>query len=687
MFISALVLRVWAIAVPLNADEAKWLSRGVLFWKGLLAGNLAETYQSPHPGVPNMWLSGLGMLINCQLSQIFPDLFAAHQPNELGACTETLPFAVGLYILPRLLQAIATSACMAAFYVLTRRLMGGAIALIATVLLLLEPFFLGYQRFITTDAPHADLGSLSLLLFLLYLRQGGSTPRRPTRRLLVASGVLMGGSVAAKIIALFAVPAVGLWAVLTELGLWTSRFPRQGWRRRSIEMGIWVAALLVALVVIWPALWLQPGYTLNRLSEALLEESGRGYFFFQGELTHAPGPMFYLVAIALRLSPWLQLGCLACLVTLLIPHIRRQLSIAPDLLALGLATLWFVGCLSVSTTKLDRYLSFVIPLLAILAAAGWSFLAVAVRSHLQTRLPPVYFQWPVALSVGVATGLGLGQMVFLLPHFPYCLTYFNPLWGGSAAAQQLIMVGQGEGLDQTAAWLNPQLQPGEPPRSELPPSQREMTVASWHRSVLAAYFHGKSLLIPQDELPDRDFWEQAHRIVFYQNQLQRQLPSPEFIQYFAAQPPLHSVRLHGIDYAVTYAGPVPLAADLAHIQYPVSANGANVVDAVDAAGRAIPSPVRLLGYDLDQPTDGSQSLTLTLYWQTRRRLRSDTRVRIEVGDRQQPIFQTTQPILGGFYPGKNLPPEQIWRDVHPLAIAPELITPEVKIHIAWQTPE
>jgi len=667
VFVSALVLRIWAIAVPLNADEAKWLSRGVLFWRGLLAGNLADTYQSPHPGVPNMWLSGLGMLINCWMSQIFPDLFGAHQPNELGACTETLPFAVGLYILPRLLQAIATSACMAAFYLLTRKLLGGAIALIATVLLLLEPFFLGYQRFITTDALHADLGILSLLALLLYLRRNSSVnAARSARRWLLASGVLMGGSVAAKIIALFAVPAVGLGAMLAELGLWPARFPQQGWRRRALEMGIWGATLLATLVVIWPALWLQPGYTLDRLSEALLEESARGYFFFRGELTHAPGPWFYPVAIALRLSPWLQLGGLACLATLLIPRVHRQLAIAPDLTVFGLAACWFVGCLSMSTTKLDRYLSFVIPIIAILAAAGWSFLAVVVRAGLQARLSSVWLRSPVALPVSIAVGLGIGQLIFLLPHFPYCLTYFNPLWGGSAAAQQILMVGQGEGLDQAAAWLNQS------------PDPSEMTVASWHRSVFAAYFHGKSILIPQDELPDRDFWQQAQRVVLYQNQRQRQLPSPEFIQYFTAQPKLHAVQLRGINYVETYAGPVPTAADLEQMQHPAESYIA------DRAGLRIEPYARLLGYDLELPMNPSAAPILTLYWQSLKRIPADARLRIQIGDRFQPIYREAQPILGGLYPGKYLPPEQVWRDVHVLAIAPDAFSPEAEIRLAWQ---
>ncbi len=189
IFLVSLTLRVLEITIPLNVDEVSWLSRGTLFFKNLLDENLANTFFRHHPGVTNMWLNGSGMIANCWLDKLFPGLLNMNPSPSLNACLNTIiPWSIpiNLYVIPRLLQAVITSACMVGIYILAKHLLGRPAALAAISLLILEPFFLGYQRLITTDALQADLSVLALLLLLLYLRGDGD------RKWLVASGLLMG---------------------------------------------------------------------------------------------------------------------------------------------------------------------------------------------------------------------------------------------------------------------------------------------------------------------------------------------------------------------------------------------------------------------------------------------------------------------------------------------------------------
>ncbi len=64
IFLISLVLRVLNITIPMNTDEALWLSRGTNFIKYLFDGDLAATYLRHHPGVTNMWLIGSSQLLN-----------------------------------------------------------------------------------------------------------------------------------------------------------------------------------------------------------------------------------------------------------------------------------------------------------------------------------------------------------------------------------------------------------------------------------------------------------------------------------------------------------------------------------------------------------------------------------------------------------------------------------------------
>lgn len=655
IFLVSLTLRVLEITIPLNVDEVSWLSRGTLFFKNLLDGNLANTFFRHHPGVTNMWLNGSGMIANCWLDKLFPGLLNINHSPNLNACLNTIiPWSIpiNLYVIPRLLQAVITSACMVGIYILAKHLLGRPAALAAISLLILEPFFLGYQRLITTDALQADLSVLALLLLLLYLRGDGD------RKWLVASGLLMGLATAAKIPTLFLLPGVIIWIVLIELGLWRTSFPQRGCQRQIIDLMLWSMTLGAVIFLIWPALWVAPLQTFGKLFEGLEEEADKGGLFFLGQVTDSLGLTFYPLVLAYRLSPAMQAGLLACLAILVIPKLRCACKKIPELIALLLIPVCVLVLLSTINRKYDRYFLLAWPELALLAGVGWRTIGAWLKHWGLSLRPRLHDNWIGRWKTnrGVKTGilLALAQIVVLLPHYPYYLTYYNPLFGGSRTVQNLLMMGQGEGLDRAANWLNQS------------PNAKEITAGVWYESAFAPYFQGRTVGL--------DKWTSVNRVVFYINGIQRQKPDPSVFAYFRAQQPLYTLQLHGVDYARVYPGSVPLPEDLKNIQVPLSLS--------------FGKQIRLLGYDLNRSElKPGAELLVTFYWKFLEPLPPDFNISVSLRN-QDGNFQNRSdaPLLAGYLPLDQIVPGTVVRDVHKLTTAPNVLPGHYRLEVGWFSP-
>ena len=656
IFLVSLALRILAITVPFNVDEGNWMSRGSLFLWRLLEGDLAETYLRHHPGVPNMWLTGSSQLLNCQLHKLVPGWLSLNQVQNLEACLNTSNFPIGSYVMPRLLQAVITSACMVGIYILAQRLLGRPAALAGISLLILEPFFLAYQRLITTDALQTDFGILGLLLLLLYLRGDG------TRRTLVASGSLMGLAVAAKIPTIFVLPGVGLWIILIELGVWQASFPQRGWKRQTLDMMLWGITFCVVIFLIWPALWVAPLETLAKLYEGLLQEADTGDQFFWGQVTDSPGLIFYPLALAYRLSPTLQVGLLTCLAVLLIPRLRQHLAKIPELVALTLIPISVLVIVSVIARKYDRYMMIIWPELALLAGAGWRIIGAWVKYWGTPFWSRGREKWRTIRGVKTALILALAQIIFLVPHYPYYLTYYNPLLGGPRVAKNLLMMGQGEGLEGAAQWLNQS------------PKAREMKVSAWYGAALTPYFQGETKGICRNKCREPRRWTGANRVVFYINQIQRRFPESEMLDYFLVQEPLYTVQLHGVDYVQVYPGPVPLPEDLEQIQVPLF--------------RSFGEQVRLLGYDLNTSIlKSGEKLLVTFYWEFLEPVPPNFTLNMSLSNEDGNRFNASEAsLLNGYLPLAQIAPGQIIRDVRKLTITPKTSPGFYRLEVGWFSP-
>lgn len=620
VFFCALLIRLLLIGQPIVVDEVAWLRRGARLLLALPAGDWAATVSSAHPGATNQWLIAAGLAMRAWIN--------GEPPSALATAVlapERYPVLAD-YIAARAPFALLTALCAWAFYRWTYCVHGRRVAALAAFLLMFEPFWLAYNRVVTTDALQGNLMALSLLAWLRWQRGDG-------RRWAIGSGLLGGAALATKL------PALVLWPVLA---LWTALpAPRrvdapmssgESLRTRALLVLAWGVAAAVALFALWPALWTAPVDAVARIARLMAEvELGARQQFYLGQTVDAPGPAFYLLALLFRTSPTTLLAALAASLALLWPRVRRALGSATTCWLLYLIAL--VVALTLADTKFDRYLIPAYPALALLAAAGLDALANASDARRRAR----------EVARGIAVLALAAPALFSLLLFPDLLAFYSPLAGGVSVARSAIMVGNGEGLEQVGRWLSGQ------------PGARDQIAASWYPSVLAPTFSGRTIELNQ-QLPDGLWpWATAHYVVFYVNQVQRRLPNDQIVRYFEHQPPAFVARLAGVDYAWAYAGPIvpagPLPADVQPLD--VTFEGS----------------LRLIGWEPPHQPIVGRAGGVRFYWETIQPPPTDLSVYLGLRDDQgQERGHHDQPPVDGFLPLERWRPGWRVRDAQVVTV-------------------
>jgi hypothetical protein len=536
----ALAARLIARDVVITADEDNWMRRAGGFTYGLLNGQFGRTYQNGHPGVTTMWVALL--TLGPERTVQYAD--RVHNQRLVGRVAGFWDALVAA----RVGFAVATAALVAMIAGLAWRLFGPGVGLFAGLIVGLEPFYLGISQLVHMDAILSGCMVASVLAALV--RWDG----RGGRRWLALSGALAGLAVLSKSPAVFLllfVPGLGVSLRLSPF-LGTYPVPGRGrpfgfqaakwatWNHLAVDIAVWLLALAGTVVALWPAIWaLGPWEVLGRVAAFTRETGGQPHeagTFFWGEPRADPGPLFYPIAVAFRLAPVTLLG-----VVLLVALWRRvRPDRRPAALALGAYAVGFLVMMTFGAKKFDRYLLPIFPALGVLAAMGvmtaLAWLSSGTDDHRPYRLPRPLVGLAVALALLVWPLAGT---------YPYFLSYYNSLLGGGAAAQRAVMVGNGEGLDQVAKWLNAR------------PDAENLWVVSHSFDILQPLIvaSGEPL---RDRVPNN-----ADYVVLYRFQMQIGHSPRVLAEYVGRREPELSVWIGDIEYARVYRGPHQAARALA----------------------------------------------------------------------------------------------------------------------------
>jgi hypothetical protein len=578
---AALLPRTLGLADFFTIDEADhWILRVRLFSEALGRHNWAGTNLTGHPGVMTMWFGSLGRSLAIL--------------NGVAPSSDSAAYLAML----RLPLAVVNSLAVVVGYLLLRRIVRPSAALLAGILWATEPFIIAHSRLLHVDALMTSFSTLCILLLLL----GSPLARRPlagTGRWVAigGSGVMAGLALLSKVSGLVLLPWAGLFLAAVVLadrqliaasgpGWWLS----PGWwliaaRRTLLPYLLWLGCLALTMFVVWPAMWVAPETAVgDMIAEAILnggQPHAWGNYFF-GQSIADPGPLFYPVAVLWRSSPLMLLGLLALPLAFWrsrdargqgpfdatppfvgIPQGRRRAKDeGPEsenadhsplvirrssllLLALLSWVLLFGLAVTVGGKKFDRYSLPIWPTLDILAAVGllglgaW-VLAIGRRrfaglsiSRSQSSIKPLLF--------GALTAV---MLVYDMSYQPYYLSYFNPLLGGGPVAQDLLLVGWGEGMEHVGAWISAR------------PDRDRGNVLTWIPSTLQPFLPReiRALDIRTTTIAMRH--PPPNYSVIYARGAMRQ-DTPELAAEVSRTPPLVQLQMNGLEYATIYQMPRP----------------------------------------------------------------------------------------------------------------------------------
>ncbi len=604
LFLLGLWLRLPGLGTYLTPDERFWSQSTAQFLDALKGQDWPATITTGHPGVTVMWAGTGGVLLKWVVDppagmKTLSDLTAAlaAEPNRL----DTIPWL-------RLPVALATLGGVMLFFLLGRRLFGSAAGLLAAALLLLDPFFLAHSRVLHMDALLATTVTIAWLAILVGVAE-------QNRRLYVLGGVAAGLGFLTK------TPALALGPPIVFLVVW-SAWKRQSavndgrWRRfwRTITSAIidcvWIGLPALAVVfLLWPAMWVAPLATLQRVWQFSTAIGGAGHElgnFWLGRPVDSPGLLFYPAVLLWRSTPVSLIGLVLAICLLASLFLRRRRTeietaettapmstVEPAYAKAGAAgrdaqrtagdaaavlgfIIWFGLFMSLGDKEFDRYLLPVFPAVDLLAAWGW----VGVLWLLLRGRP-----WAAARAtrlVLVFTAILIAaQAVSSVSNRPTYLTAYNPLLGGMRTASRVMLVGWGEGLEEAARFLN-ERSAGQPRRA-----------AAWYgQNVFGPFFQGQSYDLYYDLPKAADLYaNDVDYVVTYVNQRQRALLDTSVDSLL--KEPIKTISRQGVTLAQVYTWPKPFN---------------HTSDQVTAPG------LRLLGWTVGVTDPTTGQMPVTLYW-------------------------------------------------------------------------
>lgn len=508
VFVCALLPRILFLGSVYYADEPLWIKRIVTFILEIMNRNWSGTFITAHPGVTNMWLSGIPLFINAVFLKRTDLLFTL--------------------LISRIPIALTIAIAVLSLYFFTKKIFGQKIAILGCLLIAFDPFYIAFSRALSLDAVVTTFMALSALTFISYLNHN-------TKDDLVRSGFFAGLAFLTKTPALFLIPFVILAVIVWHAPMLFER--REGAVRPRIlhiltAFFIWAVVLTTVFVILWPAMWVGPKYVISQM---FLDIKGvtavpHGSDFFMGRISDGTykgiyGLYYYLVYLVFRLTPASLPFFIFYAVCFMIQLKKTGFNPAnKSALLLFCYVIFFILMATLTAKKGDRYLLPIFPVIDILAAAGIYHFVNLVKNkfHLNASKSGIY------LTAGIYICAVIIQALASLTLIPYSSAYYNPLLGGPAVAKNILCIGGGEGLDQAAGYLNQK------------PNGKDLKVCVEYTGF-NEYFLGHVVVGADD----------ADYIVFYICARQRGWNDKVWKRY-KDKVPEHVVRINGIDYAWIY---------------------------------------------------------------------------------------------------------------------------------------
>ncbi len=567
-------------------DETLYWDWANQFVQGLLHRDWEATLiRKAYPLVTVMWVQALALGV----FWLWSWLVGSGMPSAYDQLALNRPLDFELLAQRRLPMALANAGVVAIIYLYARKLFGRRVALFATVLMGLDPFYLSDARTMRGDSLMSGLMALAVLSLLMFGRRQNWW--QLVFSALTASLALLTKMSAAPVVVFGAALLLGrgvMRAYSTDSETRAGRL-YSFWQEGLRPFLVWFSLVILTFLVLWPALWASPARVLEAMREYAASSLDGRLNYFLGRLTHTDLlPFFYPISFLFRASPLTLVGLglfLGAAIRATHRWRRYGASLGRKEIELSLLAaygLTYVGVMTLGLLKRSWYVLPCFPIAMVLAASGWSWLVDRVRQLGDTGTRGLVRSTIASAVVG---GMLATQIVQAFPVHPYYYTYWNPL-ATRKFVPYLEMLDWGIGSSLAAQWLNAQ------------PSADELRVAV--RPTLREFrpvFKGDVVSFTQGQP-----WVQADYIVIRQEHVQMQKHDSSELTYLQQLPVAHTITLNGVDHGWIYQGPA----------------------AQSAAGSQLAGKATLLGYEVrPSQVSAGQITRVKLYFRNEGQYASD----------------------------------------------------------------
>jgi hypothetical protein len=342
-----------------------------------------------------MWQGTAGI----KLYNFYYDLTVGGEPASNEAST-----IFGLNFFQKLMVSVSLAFCLALIFYMLRTLFGLKYAAIATLLLLLEPFYSALSREFHLEGLMSTYMLVSLVATFSYYKTKNI-------RYLSLSSLFATFAVLTKISALVLLPFTCL---MVAASFYATGQSLSGYLRQSVRpLGVWLGVFLIASVILWPALLVRPLDVYYKLLEGIFSvgiEEGHEQLFF-GKYVTDPGILFYPVVLLFKSSIFLLPGLIGYMVWAR-KHASTDLKAFNNFLLVF--SILYVLPLLVSSKKLDRYILPNFLTLSLISASFYYYLYSLKEKAFYYVVLPLVAVW----------------LVFLGYIHPDYLSYYSPFTGG-----------------------------------------------------------------------------------------------------------------------------------------------------------------------------------------------------------------------------------------------------------------
>ncbi|MEM4655331.1 MAG: phospholipid carrier-dependent glycosyltransferase [Thermosphaera sp.] len=428
VFVLAFLYRFPNITSFVNDDDSLWKYRGYEFTTAMVNFNFADTAITYHPGVPLLW----SQMLAIKTYSVFDKLYFH------GTLVGSTEFFYN-HLIQNIYLLTFNSLLITFIFIFLRKVINEKYAIIALLVIMLEPFFIALGRSIHNDLLMSLFVFLTFLIFfqLMETYEKGNLYRRKMTWLM---GIFSAMALLTKSGALFMVPLFICTVIVFAF------FDFKSIKRYLNVFIAWLLLSVLFFVIIWPAMWVNPGHTLwlyfyKGIFDTAIEDGHLHYWF--GEITMDPGFLFYPIVLVGRYTPVIIVGAIGGLVLFVATFFKHFKSKTIDKMDkfLLLNLVFFAGyfvMVSITSKKLDRYLLPEVFPLGVFTAYFVMYWFNKYRKY--TVIAIVIFI--------ILRGITIAQI------HPNYLVYYSPFIGGNDKGRFVIEPKWVIGFDKVADFLN-----------------------------------------------------------------------------------------------------------------------------------------------------------------------------------------------------------------------------------------